>query len=126
MCKHCILFSLCTTGPPDSPPMNIRVSSITDTSFVIQWDEVDDTLIYAVYVGNSSSIDRRDINRRITQQTSLTYEQLTPNTKYYVSVANFNGCGDGTFGHLLTVITNATLSSISMPTPTGNNYSIIA
>ena len=118
-------FSLCTTGPPDSPPMNIRASNITNTSFIVQWDEVDDALRYAVYVGNSSD-NRRGINRRRTRQTSLTYEQLTPNTKYYVSVANFNGCGDGTFGHLLTVITNPTLSSISMPAPTGNNYSIIA
>jgi len=43
-----------------------------------------------------------------------------------VTVANFNGCDDGTFGHLFTVITNATLSSISMPAPTGNNCTIIA
>ena len=113
---------MCTTGPPDSPPMNIRASNITDTSFVVQWDEVDDALRYAVYVSTSNSIDRGDNNRRRTRQTSISYEQLTPNTTYYVSVANFNGCEDGTFGGLLTVITNETLSSA----PTGNNYSIIA
>ena len=119
-------FSLCTTGPPDSPPMNITASNITYTSFVVQWDEVDDALSYAVYVSNSSINNRRDINRIRTRQTSLTYEQLTPNTSYYVSVANFNGCGDGAFSGLITVFTNATLSSISMPPPTGNNYSILA
>jgi len=58
---HFIIFSLHTTGPPDSPPMNIRASNITDTSFVVQWDEVDDALRYDVYVSTSSSIDEEII-----------------------------------------------------------------
>jgi len=91
MCVH-------TTGPPGIP-MNIRYNH---TSFVVQWDEVDDADQYSVNWRGDGSQARE----ATTSQTSHTITGLTPNTTYYVTVIAINGCGQSDTGS--TVTTNET------------------
>ena len=134
-CLYCkILCMYVYATDPPGIPMNIRVNDINSTSFVVQWDEVDD-------VGNYS-VDWKDdggmIGETKTSQTSITITQLTPNTTYNVTVTAGNICGFGTVSDILIATTNVTLlivpsvlssvmtitSTIAIPipppTPSGN------
>ncbi|XP_065911162.1 receptor-type tyrosine-protein phosphatase S-like isoform X3 [Dysidea avara] len=77
-----------SSGPPGMP-MNIRFSDITNTSFIVQWDEVDDADQYIV--------NWRDYGGSVRESTpSLTPHTitgLTPNTTYVVYVGVINACG---------------------------------
>lgn len=85
--------------------MNIRASDIKDTSFVVQWVEVDDPDKYFV---NWRSGDG-DAREAITSKTSRTITGLIPNTSYTVTVAASNRCGQGAISNSLLVKTNMTI-----------------
>ena len=93
-----------TTGPPGTP-INIRVSEISSTSFVVQWDEVDDADYYIVNWRN----DGGSVRESTTSLTSTIITQLTPNTTYNVTVTAGNICGSGRVSDILIVNTNVTL-----------------
>ncbi|XP_065910714.1 tyrosine-protein kinase receptor TYRO3-like isoform X2 [Dysidea avara] len=95
---------LISTGPPGTP-MNIRVSNITSTSFVVQWDEVDDVHWYIV----NWKDDGGSVRESTTSLTSHTITQLSPNTTYNVTVTTGNICGSGPVSDILIVTTNVTL-----------------
>ena len=92
-----------TTGPPGTP-MNIRVSNITSTSFVVQWDEVDDADHYIVNWRGDGSV-----RESTTSRTSHTISHLSPNTTYNVTVTAGNICGSGTVSDILIVTSNVAI-----------------
>jgi len=89
MCVH-------TTGPPGIP-MNIRYNH---TSFVVQWDEVDDADKYLVNWSGGGKA-----REATTLRTSRTITGLTPNTTYYVTVFAINGCGETSTGSDVLIVT---------------------
>ena len=93
-----------TTGPPGTP-INIRVSEISSTSFVVQWDEVDDADHYIVNWRD----DGGSVRESTTSLISITITQLSPNTTYNVTVTAGNICGSGTVSDILIVTSNVTL-----------------
>ena len=104
--------------------MNIRATNITNTSFVVQWDEVDDADQYTVNW-------RSDGNAKeaFTTRTSCTVRELTPNTTYYVTVTARNSCGHGASNNFLNVKTSGLntlvtplLSSMASSTSSTNVY----
>ena len=129
-----VCFWFFTTDPPDTP-MNIRFSDITNTSFVVQWDEVDDADQYIVNWRGGSNV-----RESTTSRTSRTIAELTPNTTYYAIVIAINRCGQSPNSDIFMVTTKVTMlirpSSSSVmtttstvlssmvdraTTPTGNN-----
>ncbi|XP_065890845.1 uncharacterized protein [Dysidea avara] len=98
------LISTDTTGPPGTP-INIRVSEISSTSFVVQWDEVDDADHYIVNWRD----DGGSVRESTTSLISITITQLSPNTTYNVTVTAGNICGSGTVSDILIVTSNVTL-----------------
>ena len=127
--QHDSMFLVYTTGPPGIP-LNIRFSNITSTSFVVQWDEVDDADQYDITVkrkGNETATSQ-------TSHTSRTVTGLTPNTIYELTVIATNGCGRSAMSNSTFMVTpNVTtfirpsvsvmMSSVvdRATTPTGNN-----
>jgi len=83
------------------PPMNIRFSDITSTSFVVQWDEVVDADWFNVLWWEDGGSTRENI----TTRTNITIRGLTPNTKYFVSIAAGNICGSVVNSDILSVTT---------------------
>ena len=117
---------ICTTGPPGTP-MNIRISGITSTSFVVQWDEVDDAKLYCVqWRDDGGSVRSRESK---PPRTSITITQLSPNTTYNVTayVTAGNICETGPVSDILIVTTNMTIlvgplsSMLTMATPTSSS-----
>ncbi|XP_065897604.1 mucin-17-like isoform X2 [Dysidea avara] len=117
-----------SSGPPGTP-MNIRFHDITSTSFVVQWDEVDDADHYIV--------NWRDDGGSVRESTrllaSITITQLSPNTTYSVTVTAGNICGSGTVSDILIVTTDVTLlvgpsisSSVRITTYTRMLSSLVA
>jgi len=94
--------------------MNIRVSDITSTSFVVHWDEVDDANQYHI---NWSSAGAS--SREVTSQTSYTITGLIPNTTYYVTITSVNSCGFFTDNYTLSVTTPMIGSPVPVITTTG-------
>jgi len=120
--------------------MNIRVINITSTSFVVQWNEVDDTNQY--YINWSSA---GDSSRGVTtSQTSHTMTGLIPNTTYYVTIISVNSCRFVTdlsvttlmVGSLVPTLTMITTTTLTIPNsfmmssiimrPTGSNITLYA
>jgi len=90
--------------------MNIRASNITKTSFVVQWDEVDDADGYSVKWRVNGDKNGNDGKSGVsTSNTSHTIRELTPNTSYSVTVTAKNGCGNSNISNSLLVTTNMTI-----------------
>ena len=87
--------------------MNIRASNINTTSFVVQWDKVDDADQYIVnWRANGDDVERTFF----TPNASCTMRGLTPNTNYSVTVTAKNFCGNGTINiFFLVTSTNGTV-----------------
>ncbi|XP_065897630.1 uncharacterized protein [Dysidea avara] len=103
MSRNASLYAV--AGPPGAP-MNIRFSDITNKSFVVQWDEVDDVDLYFVNWRDDSG----SVREAATQRTSRTIKRLSPNTTYAVTVTAYNICGIGTVSDTLIVTTNVNIS----------------
>jgi len=88
--------------------MNMRASNITNTSFVVHWDEVDDANRYIIKWRGSDGI----VGENTTSQASCTVRGLTPNTKYNVTVAARNSCGCGTGSNISFVTTSGMTTSV--------------
>jgi len=86
MCVWCIY--ICTIGLLDTLT-NIRVSNITETSFVLRWDEVDDADQYFINWRNGNG----SVKEATTSLTSHTITELVPNTTYDVTITVRNSCG---------------------------------
>ena len=75
-------------------PVNIRFppQSITDVSFVVQWDAVINQSVdrYIVSVYHTDD-DRNPIQSVTVDQTSYAVYGLTPNTTYTVTIASVHG-----------------------------------
>ena len=110
---------------PPGTPMNIIVSNTTSTSFVVQWNKVDDVFWYFVNL----SYDGGSVNES-SQTTSQTITGLTPGTMYCVTVTATNSCGRSSDFIIATTlikpstpsssfVITATMVSMSLTTPTG-------
>ena len=75
--------------------MDIRfpTESITDTSFVVQWDAVTNHSVYGYIVNWTDGAN--PIQTVTVNETSYKVTGLTPNTTYTVNVAAVNKCGTG-------------------------------
>ena len=100
------------------PPINITVSDITDTSFVVQWDEVDNAVWYIV---------SWSVKETSTQETSHTITGLAPNTSYGVTVEVADSCGQHSklsdtvmVTTFMTEPSSLVNSKTAIATPTGN------
>ena len=98
----------CITDPPQTAPMIIicREMDITNESFVIQWDAVNDVfrVIYTVrwYRGNDL------IGMDSVDKLSYTVTGLTVNTSYNVTVVAVNTCcGAGPVSNVIILTTNS-------------------
>ena len=125
MCIYSVCFILVYPTVPDRP-MNIRfpASDITSTSFVVQWDVVDDTDLYSVTWRTGRLNSSRET---ATSQTSRTVTGLTPNTTYAVTIAAFNTvCGRGSESDVVMVITaDMTESFESTPSSSSSSFTIV-
>ena len=97
----------CITDPPQTAPMIIicREMDITNESFVVQWDAVNDvfpvTYIVRWYRGDNL-IDEDSVNG-----LSYTVTGLTVNTSYNVTVVAINTCcGAGPVSNVIIVTTD--------------------
>jgi len=93
--------------------MNIRASGISNASFIVLWDEVDDADRYFVNWRSGHGVARE----AITSRTSHNLTGLIPNTTYYATVTASNSCGEGTLSKFLMVITYSWID-IKYPQPT--------
>ena len=86
--------------------MNVRISEITNGSFVVQWDAVTD------FFNVSYNVTRRGEDRSfeytiVENALSLTVTGLKNNTSYNVTVAASNTCcGTGPYSDVVVVMTN--------------------
>ena len=110
---------------PPGTPMNIIVGNTTSTSFVVQWNKVDDVFWYFVNL----SYDGGSVNES-SQTTSQTITGLTPGTTYHVTVTASNSCGSSSDFIIATTLIKpstppssfviiATVVSMPLTTPTG-------
>ena len=83
-------------------PMNITFGNITNTSFVVQWDEVDDADRYIVNWRDDGGSSVRESTPSLTPHTII---GLTPNTIYVVYVGVINACGSGKNSSIKSVTT---------------------
>jgi len=79
----------------------ILISNITSTSFVVQWDVVDDTDWFNVLWWE----DGGSVRENITTRTSITIRGLAPNTKFNVNITAGNICGSVVNSDILSVTT---------------------
>ena len=101
-------------------PMNIRFSDITNTSFVVQWDEVDDADRYIVNWRD----DGGSVRESTTSLTSITITRLSPNTTYVVHVGVINACGSGQNSSIKSVTTKMS-RYLFLPSPVSTSLSVL-
>ena len=109
--------------------MNIRfpTESITDTSFVVQWDAVTNDSAHGYIVNWTDGAN--PIQTVTVIETSYIVTGLTPNTTYTVNVAAVNKCGTGVSSVDDRVTTSAsfsvnTVSTTSIATTTTTTTTI--
>ncbi len=75
-------------------PINILVSNITDTSWLISWDEPEDALGYDIYYSTTSPIELLTAEKReYVNGLEVTLDNLSSNTQYYYIVSAFDTQG---------------------------------
>ena len=89
-CK--IMFYICFTGPP---ALTVNIMKNTESSIVVQWDEVDDSLTTTYIVAWISERDHITHHVTLTEQSSYTITGLTLDTVYTIIVTAANRCGQG-------------------------------
>ena len=68
-----------------------------DSSIVVQWDEVDDSLPTTYTVTWTSEKDLNNVQvKTVEEQSSYTITGLTLDTVYTITVTASNSCGTGT------------------------------
>ena len=112
----CSYINFTLTDPPPAP-MNIRFppDNITNESFVIQWDAVND--FFAVNYTVTWYRGDNEIGMASVDEPPYTVTGLTANTSYSVTVVAINTCcGAGPVSDIIMVMTNMT--SMISPTTT--------
>ena len=100
--------------------MNIRFSEITNKSFVVQWDKVDDADSYIVNWRD----DGGSVRESTPSLTSTTITGLTPNTTYVVHVRVINASGSGQNCGSKSVTTKM-LGYLLLPSPVSTSLSVL-
>ena len=114
-CVHALIFPFIG---PSALTVNI-IKSITNSSIVVQWDAVDDSLSTTYTI---IWTDDRDLNEvdTVDEQTSYTITGLTLDTVYTIYVTAANKCGGGpefrtsVFFSTNTTFTTSTIVTTSM------------
>ena len=104
-------------------PVNIRFppQSITDVSFVVQWDAVIEQSVDGYIVSVYWTDNRYHIQSVIVNETSYTVTELTPNTTYTVTVSSVNesGCtGLASAGEEVTTIVSVSIDTTTIDAST--------
>jgi len=106
---------------PSGLPRNIGVSDVTSTSFVVLWDEADDTDWYNISWWIEGCRGRENI---ITSLTSCIITGLVPNTTYHVRITTLNSCRLGSAGYTFAITTLMIGSVIPMMSTTPNSFTM--
>ena len=118
------VYSLLNTDAPNAAPMNVIIppDDITNESFVVQWDAVDDffpiTYIVRWYRGDD------EIGMASVTGPRHTVTGLTANTSYNVTVVAVNTCcGEGPVSDVVMTTSNNEPPTLppSTPPPTPTN-----
>ena len=100
------------TGPP---ALTVNIMKNTEnSSIVVQWDIVDDSLITTYIVTWSSERDHITHHVTLTEQSSLTINGLTLDTVYTLTVSAANRCGQGPEYRTSVLLTTNTTSTMAM------------
>ena len=103
-------------GPPG---LTVNITeNIESPSIVVQWDEVDDSLITNYTVTWTSERDHILHHDALIEQLSYTIIGLTLDTVYIITVSASNNCGSGPEYRTSVSLTVDTTSSISPTTTT--------
>ena len=101
--------------------LTVTIKNITNSSIVVQWDAVDDSL-HTTYTVHWS--DEEDDVATVEEQTSYTITGLILDTVYTIRVGAANMCGGGPeFRTRVVLSTDATSTTIS-PTNTASTTSM--
>ena len=94
--------------------MNI-IKNTTNSSIVVQWDDVDDSLTTTYIVTWTSERDLKSVQvKALIEQSSYTITGLTLDTVYAITVTANNKCGQGPqYTTIVSLTTDSTFSSTS-------------
>ena len=114
----CMKLSFISFTGPSALTVNITKNT-ENSSVVVQWDELDDSLITTYYViywtGNRTNTMQFNT---LIERSSYTLTGLTLDTVYTITVTAANRCGAGQdYRTSVSLTTDATINSIT-PTPT--------
>ena len=108
------------------PALTVNITKYTESSLiVIQWDEVDDSLITTYIVTWTSKRDHIVHLAGLIEQSSYTITNLTLDTVYTITVTAANRCGTGPeYNTSVSLTTFTVLSTMSHPIMSSSNSSI--
>ena len=105
-------------GPP---ALTVNITENTErsnSSIIVQWDDVDDSLTTTYIVTWTSERDHITHPVTLTEQSSYTITGLTLDTVYTITVTASNKCGQGPEYSTSVSLTTSSISSISPTTTT--------
>jgi len=91
-------------APPIVAPSNVRVLEVTKNSLSLQWDLSPKVLRYEVSIGTDPQGENSGDPRSINYPPYI-FDNLKPNTTYFVKVRNVNRGGGGPWSRILKITT---------------------
>ena len=87
------IYKFPLTGPP---ALTVNITENTkNSSIVVQWDEVDDSLTTTYIVAWINELGHTADHATLTEQSSYTITKLTVDSVYTIAVTASNKCGQG-------------------------------
>ncbi len=112
--RHFVLSNSCS---PPSTPLNLTVTSVSQTSIGLSWSAVSGSgITYEILKNNTSCSSPFGSSGFTTSSTNITITGLTQNTTYYFVVTANNTCGPS--GN-----SNCVVATTTSATPVANFYS---
>ena len=112
-----MLYVLNFAGPPALTTVNV-MKNIENSSIIVQWDEMDDSLTTTYIVTWTSEGDHITHHVTLIEQLSHTITGLTLDTVYTVTVAAANRCDQGPeYRTSVSLTTDPSLSPTPYPSP---------
>ncbi|XP_019616811.1 PREDICTED: uncharacterized protein LOC109464300 [Branchiostoma belcheri] len=115
-----------TCGTMTPPPEDFRVKDITETSITVSWIQRTNSLAigHRMWIGQSDTTESLFTQFVPTDQTDLTFSDLSPATEYVISAASINRHNEGPAVNIAVVTQTPSPTALYVEQKTTNTVTI--